>query len=66
MKYFPSELLEEITRRLVQDLHPEQIILFGLHAYGQPSETSDIDLQVATVPISFVNQALQRGRVLYG
>ena len=46
MKQIPSALLEEITRRLVQGLHPEQIILFGSHAYGQPSEASDIDLLI--------------------
>jgi predicted nucleotidyltransferase len=106
MQHIPSTLLEEITKRLVQGLHPEQIILFGSHAYGQPSEASDIDLlvivadsheprhrrarqaytclrgltaptevlvltrreiaQAATVPTSFVSQALQHGRVLYG
>ncbi len=106
MQHIPPALLEEITKRLVQGLHPEQIILFGSHAYGQPSDASDIDLlvivadsdeprhrrarqaytclrgltaptevlvltrreiaQAATVPTSFVRQALQRGRVLYG
>src|SRR5262245_36375279 len=46
MQHLPSTLREEITKRLVQGLHPEQIILFGSHAYGQPSEASDIDLLV--------------------
>ena len=46
MQYISSALLEEITKSLVQGLHPEQIILFGSHVYGQPSEASDVDLLV--------------------
>lgn len=46
MKQVSSELLEEIVRRLVDGLHPEKIILFGSHAYGKPTEASDIDLLV--------------------
>ena len=26
--------------------HPQQVILFGSHAYGQPTEDSDVDLLV--------------------
>ncbi|MBI3911263.1 MAG: nucleotidyltransferase domain-containing protein [Armatimonadetes bacterium] len=46
MKTIPAELLEEMTRRLVAELHPEQIILFGSHAWGAPHEDSDVDLLV--------------------
>jgi len=46
MKQVTAELLQEIVRRLVETLHPEQIILFGSHAYGQPNEDSDVDLLV--------------------
>lgn len=46
MKVVSSELLEEIVRRLVRCLEPEKIILFGSHAYGEPTEDSDIDLLV--------------------
>jgi predicted nucleotidyltransferase len=46
MKHIPTELLEDIVRRLVEDLHPERIILFGSHAYGEPDEMSDIDLLI--------------------
>ena len=46
MKKIPPELLEEIVRRLVEGLHPERVILFGSHAYGEPSDASDIDLLV--------------------
>lgn len=32
--------------RLVEKLNPEEIILFGSHAYGIPNPDSDIDLLV--------------------
>ncbi|WP_430710979.1 nucleotidyltransferase domain-containing protein [Nodosilinea sp. AN01ver1] len=35
-----------MTQRLVSALEPEQIILFGSYAYGEPNEDSDIDLLV--------------------
>ncbi len=44
MKTLSRDLLNEITHRLVAALHPDQIILFGSHAWGTPSEDSDIDL----------------------
>jgi predicted nucleotidyltransferase len=46
MKVIPDGLLEEITRRLVDEFQPEEIILFGSHAWGTPDEDSDIDLYV--------------------
>jgi predicted nucleotidyltransferase len=39
-------LLQEITRRLVAQFQPEQIILFGSQAWGAPASGSDIDLMV--------------------
>ena len=38
--------IQEITRRLVAEFAPEQIILFGSHAWGHPDENSDLDLLV--------------------
>lgn len=46
MKQLPNDLLDSITQRLVTNLNPEQIILFGSYAYGEPTEDSDIDLLV--------------------
>jgi predicted nucleotidyltransferase len=46
MKTVPRDLLEEMTRRLIAELQPEQIILFGSHAWGVPDEDSDVDLLV--------------------
>jgi len=40
------DLLTQIVQRLVESFHPEQIILFGSHAYGEPDENRDVDLFV--------------------
>jgi predicted nucleotidyltransferase len=46
MKYLDGNLLKEIVGRLVEEFHPEQIILFGSHAWGTPTDDSDVDLLV--------------------
>lgn len=38
--------LTEITRRLVAAYQLEQVVLFSLHAWGEPNESSDVDLLV--------------------
>ena len=44
--YNLTQSLEQIVRRLVEGLQPEQIILFGSYAYGQPKAGSDLDILV--------------------
>jgi len=39
-------LFGEVTRRLVEQFQPEQIILFGSQVWGTPTSGSDIDLMV--------------------
>ncbi|MCD6555368.1 MAG: nucleotidyltransferase domain-containing protein [Anaerolineae bacterium] len=51
MKRIPPDLLKEIVDRLVRELKPERIYLFGSQAYGQPDAGSDIDLFII-VPTS--------------
>lgn len=46
MKTVSQDLLNEITRRLVAEFQPEQIYLFGSHAWGSPHQDSDLDLMV--------------------
>jgi uncharacterized protein len=41
-----ADRLEPYLRMLVDEIHPEKIILFGSYAYGQPTEHSDFDLLV--------------------
>lgn len=46
MKNLASEDLEVVTRRIVDAIQPEKIILFGSHIWGKPNEDSDVDLLV--------------------
>jgi predicted nucleotidyltransferase len=46
VKTLEPALRDEIVRRLVAGFHPEQIILFGSWAWGQPAQDSDVDLMV--------------------
>ncbi len=39
-------VIQEMVKRLVRDYTPQQIILFGSYAYGQPTQDSDIDLLI--------------------
>ncbi len=41
-----QETLKEIVRRVTAELAAEQVILFGSHAWGEPTTDSDIDLLV--------------------
>ncbi len=41
-----KELLNEVTERLVSTYHPLEIYLFGSHAWGHPTQESDLDLLI--------------------
>ncbi|MBU0511581.1 MAG: nucleotidyltransferase domain-containing protein [Chloroflexi bacterium] len=41
-----GETLPQIVERIVQELQPEKVILFGSFAYGNPTPHSDIDLLI--------------------
>lgn len=38
--------IRRIAQHIAQRFNPEQIILFGSHAYGEPTVDSDVDLLV--------------------
>ncbi len=40
------EAIEQIVRGIVEQFHPEKVILFGSYAYSTPDEDSDVDLLV--------------------
>ena len=46
MKTIQSDLLNETVERLKTEFQPEEIYLFGSHAWGTPTEDSDVDLMV--------------------
>jgi predicted nucleotidyltransferase len=45
-KRIPMKTIRAITKHIADEFHPEQIILFGSHAYGNPTAWSDVDLLV--------------------
>jgi uncharacterized protein len=64
----PPGLLDEVVRRLVQSLRPEEIYLFGSHSQGTSQNHSDLDIFVIVSDDAEDRQALAaRGYLaLYG
>jgi predicted nucleotidyltransferase len=62
------EILQEIVQRLVEEFHPERIILFGSHAWGTPSPDSDVDLLVVVAGSQLppAQRAMRAHRALRG
>jgi predicted nucleotidyltransferase len=46
MKKISQSLLKKAIARIVRLSHPLSIYLYGSHAYGEPDDTSDIDILV--------------------
>jgi predicted nucleotidyltransferase len=46
VKTLDNSLLQVATQRLVAEFQPDQIWLYGSHAWGNPHEDSDVDLLV--------------------
>jgi predicted nucleotidyltransferase len=40
--------IQELAGRIAREFHPQRIILFGSHAFGNPTPDSDVDLMVVT------------------
>ncbi len=45
-KRIPMKTIRAIAEHVARKFDPDQIILFGSHAYGKPSSWSDVDLLV--------------------
>jgi predicted nucleotidyltransferase len=41
-----AETLPDAVERIVRELAPEKVILFGSYAYGAPTSDSDVDLLI--------------------
>lgn len=49
--------IERIVRRIAEGYKPLKVILFGSHAYGEPTEDSDIDLLIVKeTPERFIDR----------
>lgn len=40
------EQIQSVVNQIVELFQPERVILFGSHAYGEPTSESDVDLLV--------------------
>ncbi|MEW6619481.1 MAG: nucleotidyltransferase domain-containing protein [bacterium] len=41
-----QEQIDEVKRRIVENIKPEKIILFGSYASGNPTKDSDLDILI--------------------
>ncbi len=46
LKVSVGKSLRPAIQKIVQELNPEKIVLFGSYAYGNPNPNSDVDLLV--------------------
>jgi uncharacterized protein len=46
MKTIPQGLLDQAIDRLKAEFQPDEIFLYGSHAWGTPHDNSDVDLLV--------------------
>lgn len=61
------DILSQIRQRLVEQFHPQRIILFGSQARGTADSRSDVDLLVIAEPgTSRRKTALEMDRALKG
>ncbi len=52
--------IENVVKQITQRFQPEQIILFGSYAYGQPHPGSDVDmLVVLDTPLKETEQSVR-------
>ena len=45
-KRIPMRTIRALAKHIAENFRPEEIILFGSHAYGKPQPWSDVDLLV--------------------
>jgi predicted nucleotidyltransferase len=45
-KRIPMKTIRALAKHIAQKFNPEEIILFGSHAYGKPTAWSDVDFLV--------------------
>lgn len=46
MNMITQQEIEKLTNTIIEVEQPDQIVLFGSYAYGEPKEDSDLDLLV--------------------
>ena len=61
-----EEKIRQAAQKIVEAVHPEKIILFGSHAYGNPNDDSDVDLLVVMASGQSIRErAMELSEILY-
>ncbi|HEV3079237.1 MAG TPA: nucleotidyltransferase domain-containing protein [Gemmataceae bacterium] len=55
----PMSVIRRFARRVAEQFQPNQIILFGSHAYGRPHADSDVDILVVMAARNVTDQAIR-------
>src|SRR5262245_1334620 len=55
----PMRVIRRFARQVAERFQPEQIILFGSHAYGNPHADSDVDILVVMPARNELDQAVK-------
>jgi predicted nucleotidyltransferase len=58
-KLVPPAVIRDYARQIVEQFHPETIVLFGSYAYGKPHKDSDVDILVVMPASDEINQAVR-------
>jgi predicted nucleotidyltransferase len=58
-KRIPRKAIEDLVRQIVENFHPQKIILFGSYARGNPRPESDVDLLVVMKSAGTGRQSLR-------
>jgi predicted nucleotidyltransferase len=57
-------VIRQFARAVAERFHPDKIILFGSHAYGVPSDDSDVDILVVMRTRNQIDQAVAIRRAI--
>jgi len=61
----PLRVIQQLVKKIVENFHPQKIILFGSYAYGNPQPESDVDiLVIMDTPLKESQQALEIRKTL--
>lgn len=63
-KRIPQRTIDAVIRRIVDNFHPQKIILFGSYAYGTPRPESDVDLLIVMKTVGKERKSLEIRRTL--
>jgi predicted nucleotidyltransferase len=55
----PLSVIRRFARQVVEQFHPDKIILFGSYAYGRPHADSDVDILVVMPARNQIDQAFK-------